>query len=134
MIVETKFFKAFSALIIFILGFVLFFLLVGSLYEPMDTFPRLYKTAACSDESWSSVAVHRRKSYWFSSDTDVVVTVSNSQGKIVHQERLYQFDSWNDLAGTMSETAPAGFCNKKLSSRDGIGTARNDQRAISVRQ
>ncbi len=83
-------------------------------FGPVDTFPRLYKTAQCSDSSWSSVGVYRKKAYWFLMDTDILVKVSDDQGNIVYEEKLFQFDTWGGVASTMHGDAPRGFCNKAL--------------------
>ncbi len=83
-------------------------------FGPIDTFPRLYKTAQCSDDSWKSVLIQRKKAYWFSSDTDILVKVFDSNGTVVHQERLLQVDLWGDVASHISGDTPAGFCNKAL--------------------
>jgi hypothetical protein len=89
-------------------------LLDNSSFGPVDTHPRLYKTARCSDSEWALVAVYREKHHWFSNDTDIWVKIFDSRGKVVHGERLYQFDTWEDVEGYMRGDSPAGFCNKAL--------------------
>ncbi len=84
----------------------------NSFFGPIDTYPRLYKTARCPNSEWASVAVYRKKAYWFFMDTDIWVKVSDSRGNVVHEERLQQFDMWHDVAAYMHGEAPAGFCNK----------------------
>ena len=51
MVVKTEFLKASASILILALAIVLGFFLIGRLFEPMDTFARLYKTVHCSDES-----------------------------------------------------------------------------------
>jgi len=80
-------------------------------FGPIDTFPRLYKTARCSDPSWSTVSVYQKKAYWFALDTDVIVRVSDSEGNIVHEEWQCQNDLW--MPQTNNQTY-SGYCNKAL--------------------
>ena len=97
----------------FVVGlFILLCLITPS--GPIDTSPRLYKTAQCSDNSWKSVAVYLKKANRFSSDTDILVKIFDGQGDIVYEEKLQQFDTWEDAAGSIRGDAPAGFCNKEL--------------------
>jgi hypothetical protein len=90
---------------------VVFILPSYTFFGPVDTFPRLYKTARCSDPSWSMVAVYQKKAYWFASDTDVIVRVSDGRGKLVHEERQIQNDYWMRRD---KDRTYAGYCNKTL--------------------
>jgi len=80
-------------------------------FGPIDTFPRLYKTAQCSDPSWSTVAVYQKKAYWFALDTNVMVRVSDSEGNIVHEEGQIQNDHWMPQNNNQTYS---GYCNKTL--------------------
>ncbi len=81
------------------------------LFGPIDTFPRKFERVQCSDSSLS-VTVYRKKLRWFDFETDVFVRVSDNQGRIVHEEKLFNFDMWQDLQVTGE--APKGFCNQAM--------------------
>jgi hypothetical protein len=80
-------------------------LLIFNVYfGPVDTFPRQYKTLACTGGS-HSVAIYRRKRSWLSpmNDTEVILRVYDAQGNVVRDEVVTSLDLWDDIDSVYPE-------------------------------
>ena len=79
------------------------------LFGPLDTSPRLYKTAGCPDGSYTA-AVYRRKTSWLcpAECIEVIVEVHDGQGSVAQSERVTSLDVWSDMDSRYSEVHCSG--------------------------
>jgi hypothetical protein len=64
----------------------------------LDTFPRSYASAQCSDSS-NQAGLYLRKTRWVcpAECTEALVQVRDAQNKVVYNERLTTLDAWRDI-------------------------------------
>jgi hypothetical protein len=86
-----------TVVIVTIIG-VVFTVTFNRLFGPLDSSPRLYKTAGCPDGSFTA-AVYRRKTSWLCPGecVEVIIEVHDGQGSVVQSERVTSLDMWSDM-------------------------------------
>ena len=89
-------------------------------FGPIDTFPRLYKTAQCPDGAHSA-AIYRRKVRWFSlmDSTDILLRVYDGRKTLIFEDRVYQLDVWGDMDSRYPEVRCNGEEIRAGGSSDG---------------
>ena len=95
--------KLIAAAMFIVMGLSLL-IIFNAYFGPVDTFPRLYKTLACTGGSHSA-AIYRRKRSWFSpmNDTEVILRVYGAQGNVVRDEVVTSLDLWDDIDSVYPE-------------------------------
>src|SRR5947209_6089050 len=81
--------------------------LIASKFGPVDTFPRANRTVRCTD--YFSVMVRKRKTSWFTSQTEFSVRAIDRSGGLV-REFAETSPTWN--ASRMVQ-APEFYCDFK---------------------
>jgi hypothetical protein len=83
--------------------------LIGIVFEPIDTFRRAQRTAKCRNAS--SVIMYKRKTGWLTSRTEFSARLIDPNGSVVRSE-LGMFPSWNASGMKVLET-PDVYCDEK---------------------
>ena len=82
--------------------------LIGIVFEPIDTVRRAQGTAKCTNGS--SVIMYKRKTAWFTSRTEFSARLIDPNGSVVRNE-LGTFPNWNASGMKVLET-PDVYCDE----------------------
>jgi hypothetical protein len=83
--------------------------LIGIVFEPIDTFRRAQLTVKCTNAS--SVIMYKRKTAWLTSRTEFSARLIDPNGSVVRSE-LVTFPNWNASGMKVLET-PDVYCDEK---------------------